>query len=189
MSTRFSCSLVGLFLLASLAVESFVFGPSTETPQATGDWHVTATNWTRTGGEEPVPALGSILKPGQRIATANGQEIKLYVGRVRVALKPNTAVIVGDDDRGTVIGTFELVSENISVTVYKGAFATIDAPRLKATSHGEDFSIGTSDMSTKVDGLGGQVSVSSNGTTTELGPDQVAIVGPEQKPLVQWAAR
>lgn len=189
MSTRLSRSLIGLFLLAAIAVGFLLFGSSPQAPQAPGNWQVTAANWSSTGEEEPVPApaLGSSLKPGQRIATVRGQNVELYVGRNRIALKPNTVVIVGDDDPGTEIGTFELVSGRISVTVPKDAFATIDAPRLKATTHGADFSISASEKASKVGVLGGAVTVLSNGITTEIGADQVAIVGPEQKPQVMTA--
>lgn len=117
MSTRLSRLLIGLFLLASLAVGFLVFGHSAETPQAAGDWQVTAVNWSSTGEEELVPALESTLKPGQRLATASGQNLELYVERIRIALRPNTVVIVGDDDPSTQIGTFELISGRISVTV------------------------------------------------------------------------
>jgi hypothetical protein len=131
MSTRLSRSLIGLFLLASIVVGFLVFAPSPLAPQDAGEWQVTAANRSHTGEEKNVPALGSNLKPGQRIETARGQNVEFCIGQNRIALKPNTVVIAGDDDPGTEIGTFELVSGRISVTVPKDEFATVDAPGSK----------------------------------------------------------
>jgi hypothetical protein len=186
MSTRLSRSLIGLCLVSALAAGCFTASPSRQHPQAAaGTWQVEAVNWSVTDGagegSESFPIRGSTLKTGQRIETASGQDLELYVGKIRIGLRPNTAVIVGDDDPGTEIGTFELVSGRISLTLYKGAFATIDAPRLKAASHGADFSMSASDKATKVSVLDGQVTVLSNGTTAELGADQVATVRGEQE--------
>ena len=64
----------------------------------------------------------------------------------------------------------------------------IDAPRLKATTRGADFTMSASERASKVGVLGGAVTVLSNGTATEIGADQVAIVGPEQEPLDMSAA-
>src|SRR5262245_52124872 len=152
MSTRLSRPPIAFFLVAALAAGCFMASPSPQDPPAAGSWQVTSADWSVTDGatSESFSAPGSMLKPGQRITTASGQDLELYVGKIRIGLKPNTAVIVGDDDPGTEIGTFELVSGRISLTIYKGAFATIDAPRLKATSHGADFSISASDKATKV---------------------------------------
>ena len=177
MSTRIHRSL-NLFLLAASSV---VFGMSGAPAQADDNWTVTGGDWYATGVEEPhpVPPVGSTLRTGQRISTARGQGIELSIGKNRIALDPNTVVIVGDDDPATKVGTFELVSGAIDVTVRKGEFVTIDAPRLKTTSKGADFSITTSDKDSEVIVTGGVVTVLSraNGASTEVGPDQVAIVG------------
>jgi FecR protein len=166
-----------VLLLAAALVFVIAGAPA----QTADNWMINGIDWYATNEEKPheVPEPGSVLQPGQRISTARGQGIELYVGKNRIALRPSTVVIVGDDDPATPIGTFELVSGAISVTVYKGSFATIDAPRLKATSKGADFAITTSVKDSEVTVDGGAVTVLSlaNGASTEVGADQVAIVG------------
>ncbi len=192
---RLARSLIGLCLLAVLAGGFFMLSPSRQAPTGNvTDANVTGVSWTTTGGAEPepVPAIGATLTPGQRISTAAGQSFELYVGRIRIALRPNTVIVVGDSDPGTEAGNFEIVAGSISVTVYKGEFATIDAPRLKAVTHGADFSMHASEEADKVDVQGGAVTILANGTTTELGADQLAIVTRDsqasQAPQVMSAA-
>jgi hypothetical protein len=92
MSTRIHRSL-NLFLLAASSV---VFGMSGAPAQADDNWTVTGGDWYATGVEEPhpVPPVGSTLRTGQRISTARGQGIELSIGKNRIALDPNTVVIV-----------------------------------------------------------------------------------------------
>lgn len=187
MSTRLSRSLAGLVLLAAIAAACFVVGPSRQAPQ--GSWMVNAVNWSSTGETETAPSIGNQLTPGQRISTAKGQNIEFYAGRTRIALKPNTTILVGDDDPATQIGNFELVAGSISVTVRRDDSVTIDAPRLKATTRGADFLMNASEQASKIRVQAGAVTLLSNGTTTELGTDQVAIVAQagEEKPQIMTA--
>ena len=164
-----------------LALSFIVVGMSGAPAHAADDWTITDRNWHSTGIEAPhaVPQIGAVLKSGQRISTARGQGIELYIGKNRIALDPSTVVIVGDDDPTTKVGTFHLVSGAIDITVRQGEFVTIDAPRLKTTSKGADFSVTTSEKDSEVAVTGGVVTVLSiaNGASTEVGADQVAIVG------------
>jgi len=181
MTTPFRLPLGKVLPLAILATSVLVSGLRGATAETGDNFRVNAVDRSQTEEMDisSVPKAGDLLQPGQRIETVPGQRLQLTIGRNTIAFAPGTVMIVGDDDPSTPVGTFQLISGAVSVTVRTNESATIDTPRLKASSNGADFIVRTTDKISEVSVMGGAVRVASleTGASTDVGAKMVAIVG------------
>jgi hypothetical protein len=129
-----------------------------------------------------VPQVGTALVTGQQIATGAGQHMVLVNGRDLVEIRPNSTVMIGDDDASTAESNVSLVNGTIHVEVGKrapGKTFSIDAPYLVATVKGTQFEVSSSSAETSVSVTEGVVAVSSDasGASVDVTVGKTAVVG------------
>jgi hypothetical protein len=129
-----------------------------------------------------VPQVGTALVTGQQIATGAGQHMVLVNGRDLVEIRPNSTIMIGDDDPSTAGGNVDLVNGTIHVEVGKraaGKTFSIDAPYLVATVKGTQFDVSSSSEQTSVSVTEGVVGVSSDtsGASVDVTVGNTAVVG------------
>jgi hypothetical protein len=129
-----------------------------------------------------VPQVGTALVTGQQIATGAGQHMVLVNGRDLVEIKPNSTLIIGDDDASTPEANVSLVNGAIHVEVGKrapGKTFAVDAPYLVATVKGTQFEVNSSSAQTSVAVSEGVVAVSSDtsGASVDVTAGKTAVVG------------
>ena len=129
-----------------------------------------------------VPQAGTALATGQQIATGGGQHMVLTNGRDLVEIRPNSTVMIGDDDASTAAANVNLVNGTIHVEVGKrepGTTFTIDAPYLVATVKGTQFDVTSWSDATTVSVTEGVVAVSSDasGASIDVTIGNTAVVG------------
>jgi len=128
-----------------------------------------------------VPQEGTALVTGQQISTGAKQQMILVHGRDLVEIKPNSTIVIGDDDAATSTANVGLINGTIHVQVGKrspGTTFSIDAPYLIATVKGTQFDVTSSSSESRVSVTEGVVAVSADasGTSVDVTVGNTAIV-------------
>jgi hypothetical protein len=128
-----------------------------------------------------VPQEGTALVAGQQISTGAKQSMVLVNGRDLVEIKPNSTIVIGDDDAATPAANVGLINGTIHVQVGKrapGKTFSIDAPYLVATVKGTQFDVTSSSSESKVSVTEGVVAVSADasGASVDVTVGNTAVV-------------
>jgi hypothetical protein len=127
------------------------------------------------------PQEGTALVTGQQISTGAKQQMILVHGRDLVEIKPNSTIVIGDDDAATSTANVGLINGTIHVQVGKrspGATFSVDAPYLIATVKGTQFDVTSSSNESQVSVTEGVVAVSADasGASVDVTVGNTAIV-------------
>ncbi len=127
------------------------------------------------------PQKGDALVTGQQISTGAKQQMILVHGRDLVEIKPNSTIVIGDDDAATSTANVGLINGTIHVRVGKrspGTTFLIDAPYLVATVKGTQFDVTSSSSESRVSVTEGVVAVSADasGASVDVTVGNTAVV-------------
>jgi hypothetical protein len=127
------------------------------------------------------PQEGTALVTGQQISTGAKQQMILVHGRDLVEIKPNSTIVIGDDDAATSTANVGLINGTIHVQVGKrspGTTFSVDAPYLIATVKGTQFDVTSSSNESQVSVTEGVVAVSADasGASVDVTVGNTAIV-------------
>lgn len=128
-----------------------------------------------------VPQEGTALVTGQQISTGAKQRMILVNGRDLVEVKPNSTIVIGDDNAATSTANVGLINGTIHVQVDKrapGKTFSIDAPYLVATVKGTQFDVTSSSRESTVSVTEGVVAVSADasGASVDVTVGNTAVV-------------